>query len=138
MQFPSTILPAAPSRKYAVQPPSHTADHHMCLPPPLPPFVQKRSRKKKARKPKGFDPALPNGGLPPPDPERWLPKWQRSDFKKKKATSAMRRAGEVVKGSQGAGKVDENLDRSKAAPAPPKDAQPSKPSLPTKKKKGRK
>ncbi len=29
--------------------------------------------------PCSFDPANPG---PPPDPERWLPKWQRSDAKK--------------------------------------------------------
>lgn len=45
---------------------------------------QKRAkRKRKPRYPKGYDPSKPNGGLPPPDPERWLPKWQRSDAKKK-------------------------------------------------------
>jgi hypothetical protein len=49
--------------------------------------------------PKGYDPLLPGGGLPAPNPERWLPKWQRSEFKKKKITSAQRKS-EVVKGSQ--------------------------------------
>lgn len=34
---------------------------------------RKRSRRK-PRLPQGYDPSLPNGGLPPPDPERWLPK----------------------------------------------------------------
>lgn len=33
------------------------------------------------RLPKDFDPANPG---PMPNPERWLPKWQRSDFKKKR------------------------------------------------------
>ena len=41
----------------------------------------KKKRKRRVRLPKGFDPAAPG---PPPDPERWLPKWQRSDFKKKR------------------------------------------------------
>lgn len=44
--------------------------------------LAKKSRKRKKRKPrypKDYDPANPG---PPPDPERWLPKWQRSDFKK--------------------------------------------------------
>ena len=41
----------------------------------------KKKRKRKVRYPKGFDPANPG---PPPNPERWLPKWQRSDFKKKR------------------------------------------------------
>jgi hypothetical protein len=47
----------------------------------------------------GYNPELPNGGLPPPDPERWLPKWQRSEFKKKKLKSAQREKA-AVKGSQ--------------------------------------
>lgn len=51
---------------------------------------KKRTHKKKPRLPKGFDPSQPNGGLPPPDPERWLPKWERSDFKKKKKKSSAR------------------------------------------------
>lgn len=47
----------------------------------------------------GYNPELPDGGLPPPDPERWLPKWQRSEFKKKKLKSAQREKA-AVKGSQ--------------------------------------
>jgi signal recognition particle subunit SRP72 len=90
--------------------------------------VKKKARRKRApRFPKGYDPEQPGGGVPPPEPERWLPKWQRSDFKRRKATSAMRKAGEVVKGSQGAGKVDAALDRSNA-PLPTKEA--AKPALP--------
>lgn len=42
---------------------------------------QKKKRKRKPKLPKGFDPENPG---PAPDPERWLPKWQRSDFKKKR------------------------------------------------------
>lgn len=70
----------------------------------------KKKRKKKPRYPKGYDPSKPNGGLPAPDPERWLPKWQRSDYKKKQKRRRDRTEG-PVKGSQGAGKVDESLDR---------------------------
>ncbi|KIY95778.1 subunit of the signal recognition particle [Monoraphidium neglectum] len=70
----------------------------------------KKKRKRKQRLPKGYDPSKPNGGLPPPDPERWLPKWQRSDFKKKQKRRRDRTEG-PVKGSQGAGKVDDSLDR---------------------------
>lgn len=40
----------------------------------------KRRRKRKPRLPRGFDPANPG----PLDPERWLPKWQRSDFKRRR------------------------------------------------------
>ena len=36
-------------------------------------------RKRKIRYPKNFDPAMP-GEMP--DPERWLPKWQQSKYKK--------------------------------------------------------
>ena len=60
---------------------------------------KKKQRKHKVLLPKGFDASLPGGGLPAPNPERWLPKWQRSEFKKKKITSAQRK-NEVVKGSQ--------------------------------------
>jgi signal recognition particle subunit SRP72 len=70
----------------------------------------KKKRKKKPRLPKGYDPTKPNGGLPPPDPERWLPKWQRADYKKKQKRRRDRTEG-PVKGSQGAGKVDDALDR---------------------------
>ena len=41
----------------------------------------KRKRKQKTRLPKNFDPENPG---PPPDPERWLPKWQRSEYKRKR------------------------------------------------------
>ncbi len=60
---------------------------------------KKHKSKKRKRYPKNYDPSLPNGGLPPPDPERWLPKWQRSDAKKKKLKSSAREKG-AVKGSQ--------------------------------------
>lgn len=42
---------------------------------------KKRKRKHKPKYPKGFDPKNPNN--PKPDPERWLPKSQRKEFKKK-------------------------------------------------------
>eukprot|EP01066_Platyproteum_vivax_P010412 Platyproteum_vivax@DN4655_c0_g1_i1.p1 len=38
-----------------------------------------KKRKKKIRYPKGFDAANPG---PPPDPERWLPKYQRASWRK--------------------------------------------------------
>merc|ERR1711953_695857 len=41
---------------------------------------KKRKRKRKIRYPKGFDPENPG---PPPDPERWLPKRERTEYKKR-------------------------------------------------------
>ncbi|KAI8463766.1 MAG: hypothetical protein J3K34DRAFT_526736 [Monoraphidium minutum] len=82
----------------------------------------KKKRKRKPRLPKGYDATKPNGGLPLPDPERWLPKWQRSDYKKKQKRRRDRTEG-PVKGSQGAGKVDESLDRAaRKGEAPEADA----------------
>lgn len=43
-------------------------------------FIPKAKQKKKIRYPKNYDPENP--GLMP-DPERWIPKWQRSKGKKK-------------------------------------------------------
>ncbi|CAI0426091.1 unnamed protein product [Linum tenue] len=56
---------------------------------------QKKKRKRKPRYPKGFDPANPG---PPPDPERWLPKRERSSYRPKRKD---KRAAQV-RGSQGA------------------------------------
>ena len=72
---------------------------------------KKKKRKRKIRYPKGFDPENPG---PLPDAERWLPKWERSDAKKARKK---RRDKEMVKGSQGAGKVDASLDASTSAAA---------------------
>ncbi|KAE9610500.1 hypothetical protein Lal_00029643 [Lupinus albus] len=55
----------------------------------------KKKRKRKPRYPKGFDPAKPG---PPPDPERWLPKRERSTYRPKRKD---KRAAQV-RGSQGA------------------------------------
>ena len=48
------------------------------------PAGAKRRRKRKLRLPQGFDPANPG---PKPDPERWLPKWQRQGAKRKRLRS---------------------------------------------------
>ena len=56
----------------------------------------KKKRKKKIRYPKNFDPSNPG---PPPDPERWLPKKERSSFKKK---GQRRKDKESIRGAQGA------------------------------------
>lgn len=87
---------------------------------------EKKKRKRKQRFPKGFDPENPG---PLPDPERWLPKWQRSDAKKRKK----RKDKDVTKGSQGAGKVDASLDRTGAVASAPSAA----PSGKSSKKKGK-
>ena len=55
---------------------------------------RKRRRRKKPRYPKGFDPENPG---PMPDPERWLPKRERSTYRARKKD---RRAG-VSRGPQG-------------------------------------
>ena len=57
---------------------------------------RRRKRKRKPRYPKGFDPESPG---PPPDPERWLPKHERSDFKRRKKGKAGK-AGAASRGAQ--------------------------------------
>ncbi|OIW19175.1 hypothetical protein TanjilG_22671 [Lupinus angustifolius] len=54
-----------------------------------------KKRKRKPKYPKGFDPAKPG---PPPDPEKWLPKRERSTYWHKRKD---KRAAQV-RGSQGA------------------------------------
>lgn len=63
-------------------------------------FIPKK-RKHKIKYPKGFDPANPG---PEPDPERWLPKWQRSKFKK-----LAKRKGWYLKGAQGDAAIDTDV-----------------------------
>lgn len=63
-------------------------------------FIPKK-RNKKIRYPKGYDPANP-GQLP--DPERWLPKWQRSRFKK-----MAKKKGIYLKGAQGDAQLTTNV-----------------------------
>lgn len=64
----------------------------------------KKKRKRKPRYPKGFDPANPG---PPPDPERWLPKRERSSYrprrKDKRAAQVRGSQGAVVREKQDAG-----------------------------------
>jgi signal recognition particle subunit SRP72 len=103
--------------------------------------ARKRARRKrKPRYPAGYDASKgPGGGLPTPDPERWLPKWQRSNFKKQQRRRN-RDARDRVVGSQGAGKVDEALDRTKAggSTAAVEEAPSARPSLPPRKGRPRK
>ena len=65
-----------------------------------------KKRKRKPRYPKGFDPANPG---PPPDPERWLPKRERSSSRPRRKD----KRGQV-RGSQGA-VVREKHDAATAA-----------------------
>ena len=55
--------------------------------------MKKRIKKKKVRYPKNLDPEKP-GQLP--NPERWLPKYERKDFKKKKNFKSGRTQGATV------------------------------------------
>jgi len=64
----------------------------------------KKRRKRKPRYPKGFDPENPG---PPPDPERWLPKRERAEFKKKMS----KRNKNLMRGPQGAISTDETAFR---------------------------
>ena len=56
---------------------------------------QKKKNNKRTRFPKDYDP------LKQPDPERWLPKWQRSRFKK-----MAKKKGIYLKGAQGDAQID--------------------------------
>lgn len=52
---------------------------------------KKRTRKRKGKLPKNADPDCP------PDPERWLPRYERTGYRRKRD----RRTKDVIKGSQG-------------------------------------
>lgn len=68
----------------------------------------KKKKKRKKRFPKNYDPTVD------PDPERWLPRYQRSTYKKKKD----KRGGGVGKGTQGAvGEIDLKPTVAKVTPA---------------------
>lgn len=69
----------------------------------------KRAKKKAIRWPKGFDPENPG---PPPDPERWLPKRERAEFKKR----MRKRDKNLARGPQGTMPVDDTAFR-KAGPS---------------------
>ena len=63
-------------------------------------FIPKK-RKKQIKYPKNFD--IKNPG-PEPDPERWLPKWQRSRYKK-----YAKKKGKYLKGAQGDAQIDTDV-----------------------------
>lgn len=93
-----------------------------------------KKRKRKPRYPKGFDPANPG---PPPDPERWLPKRERSSFRPKRKD----KRGQV-RGSQGAVVREKhdatvsNTSSTKANPKPSRVPASSKPSASSEQPKG--
>merc|ERR1712217_525451 len=64
----------------------------------------KKKRKRPIRYPEGFD--IENPG-PPPDPERWLPKRERAEFKKR----MRKRDKHLARGPQGSMPVDDNAFR---------------------------
>lgn len=64
----------------------------------------KKRRKRKIRYPKNFDPENPG---PAPDPERWLPKRERAEFKKR----MKKRDKALMRGPQGSMPVDDKAFR---------------------------
>ncbi|EEF47526.1 signal recognition particle subunit SRP72 [Ricinus communis] len=102
----------------------------------------KKKRKRKPRYPKGFDPANPG---PPPDPERWLPKRERSSYrpkrKDKRAAQVRGSQGAVVreKHEAGASATTSNTSNSKSSQATSSKAaaEQSKPSSKSSRKKSR-
>lgn len=63
-------------------------------------FIPKK-KIKKIKYPKNFNPTNPG---PLPDPERWLPKWQRSKFKK-----MAKKKGIYLKGAQGDAQISTDV-----------------------------
>ncbi|XP_031476692.1 uncharacterized protein LOC116248184 [Nymphaea colorata] len=78
----------------------------------------KKKRKRKPKYPKGFDPANPG---PPPDPERWLPKRERSSYRPRRKD---KRAAQI-RGSQGAVAREKLADASTSTSTSSKSAQAS-------------
>ncbi|CAM6103196.1 unnamed protein product [Calypogeia fissa] len=83
----------------------------------------KKKRKRKPLYPKNFDPANPG---PPPDPERWLPKRERSSFKPKKKDK--RAQHQQIRGAQGSISRDKAGDASGNGPSHVSSG-PSKPGI---------
>jgi signal recognition particle subunit SRP72 len=55
--------------------------------------TKKKKRKRHNKKPKNYDPKVP------PDPERWLPRWQRSSFKGRKRGKKQQPAPKPTQGA---------------------------------------
>lgn len=100
--------------------------------------TKKKKRKRKPKYPKGFDPANPG---PPPDPERWLPKRERSSFRPKRKDKRVAQ----IRGSQGAvakevGTVNSKSNQASSSKGVSNNTvpEPSKPSSKSSRKKSRK
>jgi len=84
----------------------------------------KKRRKRKGKLPKNYDPKVD------PDPERWLPRKDRSTYKGRRRDKRKEAAG-IGKGTQGGVGNTEGVDFSKPAPgAIPKASSPAAPSPP--------
>ncbi|CAL5421947.1 unnamed protein product [Camellia sinensis] len=98
----------------------------------------KKKRKRKPKYPKGFDPANPG---PPPDPERWLPKRERSSYrpkrKDKRAAQVRGSQGAVAKEAVNANAKSNQTTNAKAASSQNAVAEQSKPSSKSSRKKSR-
>ncbi len=66
--------------------------------------IVKKKKKKRPRYPKNFDPKNPGN---PPNPERWLPKQERKDYKKKKPKG--RTQGVATSGTETTGKFQTGI-----------------------------
>uniref|UniRef100_U5EXU8 Signal recognition particle subunit SRP72 n=1 Tax=Corethrella appendiculata TaxID=1370023 RepID=U5EXU8_9DIPT len=82
---------------------------------------KKRNRKRKGKLPKNYDENAQ------PDPERWLPKYERTGYRKKRD----RRVKEIIKGSQGTSSAQADIydmsksyNQSKQSPATPAETTP--------------
>ena len=92
--------------------------------------VDDKKKKRKKRKkilPKNYDPTVD------PDPERWLPKWQRSTYKKKKDK---RHKDALGRGTQGTA-VSDTVESSIPPPKPSSAAASPRVKVVSKKKKGK-
>ncbi|XP_022856184.1 signal recognition particle subunit SRP72-like [Olea europaea var. sylvestris] len=93
----------------------------------------KKKRKRKPKYPKGFDPANPG---PPPDPERWLPKRERSSFrpKRKDKRAAQIRGSQGAVSKEAATSVNPKSNQTTKGPSQNASAEQSKPSSKSRKK----
>ncbi|XP_035227394.1 signal recognition particle subunit SRP72-like [Stegodyphus dumicola] len=82
---------------------------------------KKKKRHKKGKLPKNYDPSVD------PDPERWLPRRERSTYKKKKD----KRGAAIGKGTQGAMAGSEEVTKSSASnvPSPGVSVTPTSPNV---------